>query len=76
MQENHLIFDDAKDDSANSPVGEIASNLPNAATKQSALGHADRPAELNFLDIPADNPPIGHGQLDDPISDRTVACCR
>ena len=46
---------------------QIGSHFPEAAAEAAAIGHAERPPELDLLNIPADQLPVRQRQPRDPL---------
>jgi hypothetical protein len=70
MQQNHPTTRHREQNASDATGGNVAAYFVDSFFKLPAIGHTDRPSELDLLDISANGPPVVSIQSQQPFAHR------
>src|SRR5262249_45959588 len=73
VKQDHPAFVDAKQHAADTALGDVAADFPQSVAEGTAQRHADRPVELDVLDVLPDDLPIRIVQAPEPFTNGLAA---
>lgn len=76
MQQDHAAISHAENHPRDPVAAKVAADFPQPFVQRRTVGAAQRPAELDLLDILADRVPVSIGKTEDPFTNGTDACGR
>src|SRR5947209_6313639 len=68
MQQHHAFVFHAEENAGDAATPQAAADFPQLAANRANEGHADRPRELNLLNVLADDLPVFGIQTPEPLS--------